>query len=41
MILERKDIDPKYKWDLSVIYPDEKTFNEDYLEVEKEIERSW
>ncbi|MBE6568194.1 MAG: oligoendopeptidase F [Ruminococcaceae bacterium] len=37
MILERKDIDPKYKWDLSVIYPDEKTFNEDYLEVEKEI----
>ena len=37
MILERKDIDPKYKWDLSVIYPDEATFDEDYAAVEKEI----
>ena len=35
MIMERKDIDPKYKWDLSVIYKDEKAFFEDYAKCEK------
>ena len=34
MILERKDIDKKYKWDLSVIYKDEAAFNEDYSKCE-------
>ena len=34
MIKERKDIDPKYKWDLSVIYADEAAFFEDYKRVE-------
>lgn len=37
MILERKDVDPKYKWDLSVIYKDEKAFFEDYSRCEKLI----
>lgn len=37
MIQERKDIDPKYKWDLSVIYPDEEAFEKDYTAVEKSI----
>ncbi len=37
MILERKDIDPKYKWDLSVIYKDEKAFFADYNRCEKLI----
>ena len=37
MILERKDIDAKYKWDLSVIYPDEESFDRDYAEVEARI----
>ncbi|MBQ9703583.1 MAG: oligoendopeptidase F [Clostridia bacterium] len=34
MILERKDIDKKYKWDLSVIYKDEAAFNADYSTCE-------
>ena len=29
-MLERKEIDKKYKWDLSVIYADEAAFNADY-----------
>ena len=37
MILERKDIDPKYKWDLSVIYKNEEKFFEDYAKCEKLI----
>ena len=37
MIMERKDIDPKYKWDLSAIYEDEKAFYEDYAKCEKLI----
>ena len=32
---DRKDIPAKYKWDLSVIYADEKAFYEDYAKVEK------
>lgn len=36
-MLERKDIDKKYKWDLSVIYADEKAFYADYAKVEKKI----
>ena len=34
---ERKDIPAKYKWDLSVIYADEKAFYEDYAKAEKLI----
>ncbi len=34
MVLERKDIDPKYKWDLSVIYKDEAAFTADYRKAE-------
>ena len=34
MILERKDIDKKYKWDLTVIYKDEAAFNADYTKCE-------
>lgn len=34
-MLERKDIDKKYKWDLSVIYADEKAFYADYAKAEK------
>ncbi len=34
MILERKDIDPKYKWDLTAIYKDEKAFYDDYARCE-------
>ncbi len=34
---DRKDIPAKYKWDLSVIYADEKAFYEDYAKVEKMI----
>ena len=29
MNYERKDIDPKYNWDLSVIYADEAAFDAD------------
>ena len=34
MIKERKDIDQKYKWDLSVIYADEAAFFADYKKAE-------
>ena len=34
---DRKDIPAKYKWDLSVIYADEKAFQSDYAQVEKMI----
>ena len=34
---DRKDIPAKYKWDLSVIYADEKAFYEDYAKAEKLI----
>ena len=34
---ERKDIPAKYKWDLSVIYADEKAFLADYAKAEKLI----
>ncbi len=34
---ERKDIPAKYKWDLSVIYADEKAFFADYAQAEKLI----
>ena len=34
---ERKDIPAKYKWDLSVIYADEKAFWADYAKAEKLI----
>ena len=37
MVYERKDIDKKYKWDLSVIYADEAAFNADYALAEKQI----
>ncbi len=37
MIRERKDIDQKYKWDLSVLYASEKEFFEDYAKAEKLI----
>ena len=37
MALERKDVDKKYKWDLSVIYKDEVAFFEDYAKAEKMI----
>ena len=37
MALERKDIDQKYKWDLSAIYKDENAFFEDYKVAEKLI----
>ncbi len=33
-MLERKDIDPKYKWDLTVIYKDEDAFFADYKRAE-------
>ena len=33
-MLERKDIDPKYKWDLTKIYPTEDDFKADFEEVE-------
>ena len=34
MPLERKDIDPKYKWDLSVIYENIDAFNADFKRTE-------
>lgn len=36
-MLERSNIDKKYKWDLSVIYADETAFFEDYKKAEKLI----
>ena len=38
MAQERKDIEARYKWDLSVIYPSEAEFYEDYAKAEKAIE---
>ena len=38
MIKDRKDIDPKYKWDLSKIYKDEAAFNADYALMKEKIE---
>ncbi len=37
MVLERKDIDKKYKWDLTVIYKDEAAFMSDYALAESMI----
>ena len=37
MALERKDVDQKYKWDLSVIYESKEAFFEDYKKAEKMI----
>ena len=37
MALERKNVDKKYKWDLSVIYKSESDFFEDYARAEKMI----
>ena len=37
MIRERKDIDKRYKWDLSVIYENENAFYADYAKAEKLI----
>ena len=34
---DRRDIDPKYKWDLTVIYKNEEKFFEDYEKCEKLI----
>ncbi len=36
---DRRDIDPKYKWDLSVIYENEAKFFEDYERCEKFISK--
>ena len=36
-MLDRKDIDKKYKWDLSVIYADEDAFYKDYAKAETMI----
>ena len=38
MIRERKDIEAKYKWDLSVIYKDEAAFEADYALAQEKIE---
>ena len=38
MAQERKDIEARYKWDLSVIYASETEFYEDYAKAEKAIE---
>lgn len=37
MAAERKDIEARYKWDLSVIYPTEEDFYADYAKAEKSI----
>ena len=36
-MLERNEIDSKYKWDLSAIYADEDAFMKDYAKAEKMI----
>ena len=36
-MLDRKEIDKKYKWDLSVIYADDEAFSKDYATAEKMI----
>ncbi len=38
MVRERKDIEAKYKWDLSVLYKDEEAFNADYTTAQTKIE---
>ena len=38
MVYDRKDVDKKYKWDLSVIYANEETFGADYALAEQRIE---
>ena len=38
MVKERKDIEAKYKWDLSVLYKDEAAFNTDYTLAQTKIE---
>ena len=35
--MQRKDIDKKYKWDLSVIYPTQEAFEREYAECEKRV----
>ena len=37
MMLERKNVDSKYKWDLTAIYNTEEDFLEDYKKAEKKI----
>ena len=37
MVLERKDIDQKYKWDLTVIYKDMAAFEADYSLAQKKL----
>ena len=37
MALERKEIEAKYKWDLSKIYPTEADFDADYARAEEMI----
>ena len=39
MVYERKDVDQKYKWDLSVIYKDMAAFDADYALAEELIEQ--
>ena len=38
-MLDRKDIDPKYKWDLTKIYPTEDDFKADFAEVEEIVKQ--
>ena len=38
-MLDRKNIDPKYKWDLTKIYPTEDSFKADFEEVEAIVKR--
>ena len=38
-MLDRKNIDPKYKWDLTKIYPTEESFKADFDEVEAIVKR--
>ena len=38
-MLDRKDIDPKYKWDLTKIYPTEDDFKADFEEVEALVKK--
>ncbi len=38
-MLERKEIEAKYKWDLTAIYPSEAAFNADYQRAEKLIRK--
>ena len=39
MPLERKDVEQKYKWDLSVIYKDEQAFYDEYARAEKLVRK--